>query len=122
MRISDWSSDVCSSDLLIARLFAVGLLLRDKFTQHATSAHRASIASIASQEHRPHGHDVPIADLRLLESDHRLVLFLERIFDAGAQFCGELKSEENTSELQSIMRTSDAGFCLKKQKNQIQSN
>src|SRR3546814_13172049 len=90
MRISDWSSDVCSSDLLIARLFAVGLLLRDKFTQHATSAHRASIASIASQEHRPHGHDVPIADLRLLESDHRLVLFLERIFYAGAQFCGEL--------------------------------
>src|SRR3546814_2840611 len=58
--------------------------------QHATSAHRASIASIASQEHRPHGHDVPIADLSLLESDHRLVLFLERIFDAGAQFCGEL--------------------------------
>src|SRR3546814_5425489 len=59
----------------IARLFAVGLLLRDKFTQHATSAHRASIASIASQEHRPLGHAVPIADLRLLESDHRLVLF-----------------------------------------------
>src|SRR3546814_11212464 len=75
---------------MIARLFAVGLLLRDKFTQHATSAHRASIASIASQEHRPHGHDVPIAALRLLESDHRLVLFLERIFDAGAHFCGEL--------------------------------
>src|SRR3546814_9862803 len=110
MRISDWSSDVCSSDLLIARLFAVGLLLRDKFTQHATSAHRASIASIASQEHRPHGHDVPIADLRLLESDHRLVLFLERIFDAGAQF----RSEEHTSELQSLMRISYAVFRLTK--------
>src|SRR3546814_10097853 len=91
MRISDWSSDVCSSDLLIARLFAVGLLLRDKFTQHATSAHRASIASIASQEHRPHGHDVPIADLRLLESD---------------------RSEAHTSELQSLLRISYAVFCL----------
>src|SRR3546814_18218857 len=75
---------------LFRSLFAVGLLLRDKFTQHATSAHRASIASIASQEHRPHGHDVPIADFRMLESDHQLVLFLARIFDAGAQFFGEL--------------------------------
>src|SRR3546814_17731107 len=74
----------------IARLFAVGLLLRDKFTQHATRAHRASIASIASQQHRTHGHDVPIADLWLLESDHRLVLFLARIFDSGAQFSGAL--------------------------------
>src|SRR3546814_3206754 len=35
----------------------------------------------------------------------------------GVDTCGDLRSEEHTSELQSLMRISYAVFCLKKKKN-----
>src|SRR3546814_10874785 len=38
--------------------------------------------------------------------------------DAQAHLRNGLRSEEHTSELQSLMRNSYAGFCLKKKKNQ----
>src|SRR3546814_9624692 len=37
--------------------------------------------------------------------------------DQKAEFRGIARSEEHTSEIQSLMRTSYAGFCLKKKKN-----
>src|SRR3546814_20242809 len=41
-----------------------------------------------------------------------------RLRGAGGRSQGaEYRSEEHTSELQSLMRISDAGFCLKKQKS-----
>src|SRR3546814_7285430 len=39
---------------------------------------------------------------------------LMRAFDRHAQFFGKDRSEEHTSELQSLMRISYAVFCLKK--------
>src|SRR3546814_8062672 len=42
-------------------------------------------------------------------------------FDAGQGFIGEQRSEEHTSELQSLMRISYAVFCLKKNINQYAS-
>src|SRR3546814_8616351 len=53
-----------------------------------------------------------VADLGMLDSYGGLVLPL--IASATATF----RSEEHTSELQSLMRTSYAVFCLKKKKNQ----
>src|SRR3546814_3972320 len=45
-------------------------------------------------------------------------------WDKQSEFCdqdsGVIRSEEHTSELQSLMRTSYAVFCLKKKKKQIQ--
>src|SRR3546814_9415484 len=96
MRISDWSSDVCSSDL--------------------------------SQDR--HVHRVPI-DRRFLAVNQTMLikvkkqrLFVAVIFRfAGGEFAGpvereakllQLRSEEHTSELQSLMRISYAVFCLKK--------
>src|SRR3546814_7375916 len=40
----------------------------------------------------------------------------QRVKDAMAQACAQLRSEEHTSELQSLMRISYAVFCLKKKK------
>src|SRR3546814_8021859 len=41
----------------------------------------------------------------------------ERVRDAGIHARAEVRSEEHTSELQSLMRTSYAVFCLKKKKH-----
>src|SRR3546814_4722121 len=95
MRISDWSSDVCSSDLSDERQ-CLGL-----------DRARASLAARALA-------------LRLqapprtrLVGDDGLEGPVRQISDAGdAQ--AAIRSEEHTSELQSLMRISYAVFCLKK--------
>src|SRR3546814_3238192 len=116
MRISDWSSDVCSSDLLEQKVdFAV---------QHIAFAHFGEAADIilerlqvgfglaAQADHRKDGD--AIAELRgikvgVIGTDHARLL--ERAHAA------EARSEEHTSELQSLMRISYAVFCLKKKKS-----
>src|SRR3546814_3961744 len=59
-----------------------------------------------------------IADLRshpLGEVDQRLALIFGGIFlGVGVENCAFRRSEEHTSELQSLMRISYAVFCLKK--------
>src|SRR3546814_1365456 len=100
MRISDWSSDVCSSDLLFEdhreympreRRIGVGLALRpararclaiDRVGQHRGDGIAAGVGQVQEMPHQP------------LRS----------------------RSEEHTSELQSLMRISYAVFCLKKKK------
>src|SRR3546814_1395816 len=82
MRISDWSSDVCSSDL-----FDAGLLGEFLGVGHP-------LVDVALDELAPAQHA-------------QLGTFLD------LQVRG-LRSEEHTSELQSLMRISYAVFCLKK--------
>src|SRR3546814_9678160 len=102
VRISDWSSDVCSSDLRIAeedlRLRGSGELLGTR--QSGEAAFR--LASVEML-----GAFLPIAtdDARLL---------IDR--DGGLASLYWNRSEEHTSELQSLMRNSYAVFCLKKKK------
>src|SRR3546814_5016994 len=43
----------------------------------------------------------------------------EGVLDCAAEVPGVVRSEEHTSELQSLMRISYAVFCLKKKKNKI---
>src|SRR3546814_6010912 len=94
MRISDWSSDVCSSDLEIGS--GDGEAPRRRRFQH-----------------------------RLLGVDEKIqqhVAELVRIAGHRRQVCREVagdlhvggRSEEHTSEIQSLMRISYAVFCLKK--------
>src|SRR3546814_5729299 len=115
MRISDWSSDVCSSDLigdphdappeagdeaLDYRLDQqVGFLLR-RAHQHASEVFQSKIGN---RNLTPQQFSV-------------LVTLLERREIAQTRL-GGLRSEEHTSELQSLMRISYAVFCLKKKKN-----
>src|SRR3546814_4983183 len=102
MRISDWSSDVCSSDLRIAA--AVGGRDRRHIYPQADARGREARAPLeelaaaapgpARPGVRPWHRDRAIGDHR----DHP----------------ARSRSEEHTSELQSLMRTSYAVFCLKK--------
>src|SRR3546814_5407004 len=89
MRISDWSSDVCSSDLVHQR----GQHRRDV----AVAVGRIQGLSDAEDRHLARRRRDPLSD---------------RAFP-----CRRLaRSEEHTSELQSLMRISYAVFCLKKKK------
>src|SRR3546814_1861726 len=88
MRISDWSSDVCSSDLRIGRQSFAGAGLSRR-SAGGPCHHRD-----AEDDSDGKGH----ADQRAW-GDRRAS-----------------RSEEHTSELQSLMRISYAVFCLKKKK------
>src|SRR3546814_9579452 len=88
MRISDWSSDVCSSDLPRHHLVLDG-------GRHELSDNAAEHRDLLDQPAR----DRLQRDIG--HQEHRLDPVVER-------------SEEHTSELQSLMRISYAVFCLKK--------
>src|SRR3546814_9218616 len=88
MRISDWSSDVCSSDLCtrLRHRPRVGHgALRPDLPQYRVGPRRG-IGLAVAPAHRRHA-----------------------------------RSEEHTSELQSLMRISYAVFCLKKKQNKQKS-
>src|SRR3546814_5686687 len=97
MRISDWSSDVCSSDLVEALA-------------------RSKVARIAMVSCNPNSF---ARDARtLIDGGYRLT----KLWPVG-QFRWSIhvelvaaRSEEHTSELQSLMRISYAVFCLNKKK------
>src|SRR3546814_2973319 len=117
MRISDWSSDVCSSDLIDAEFRLLGRPLVDQCAIAAVgrvSAHArlgARVEGGAALGQRAEGRRDRI-DRRLLADvadDPNLDRAVrEAVGDGGF----ELRSEEHTSELQSLMRISYAVFCL----------
>src|SRR3546814_1459244 len=114
MRISDWSSDVCSSDLRVAfvDVHQRVVLLR----QRGDLVERGDEA--VHREHAVGGdHDRAGAiRARLLQ-----LLFQVRHVAVGVAVAPGLRSEEHTSELQSLMRISYAVFCLKKKTTQIRN-
>src|SRR3546814_4001868 len=108
MRISDWSSDVCSSDLF-ARFAAADQPQRDRglatvretIGEAGRKRHAAPyIRRKARQDHAGKGRNARA-----------------RIGGHQQQQREDIRSEEHTSELQSLMRISYAVFCLKKKKN-----
>src|SRR3546814_10882795 len=109
MRISDWSSDVCSSDLSAIALarsdLGVGVQqtrIRQRFRRHARAVGVAKPRKA-------------IVERQLIEGNGH-----GRVLLAGGDHCSRRsrcrRSEEHTSELQSLMRISYAVFCLKKNK------
>src|SRR3546814_6199836 len=98
MRISDWSSDVCSSDLAWPVAYRVGRGAEQQgLDEAALPHHRAGVALVV----------VGVAAGEAGE------LAAQRVV---VRVVGEVRSEEHTSELQSLMRISYAVFCLKKKK------
>src|SRR3546814_2182917 len=93
MRISDWSSDVCSSDL--------GTQLTGGFDH----LNRRIISGRA-----PHA-DAEIHQDRGLDDGMEDIVSVAQPRPADSR----QRSEEHTSELQSLMRISTAVFCLNKQ-------
>src|SRR3546814_3168686 len=112
MRISDWSSDVCSSDLLDRAPPEQRRIGLERFEIAADRGRFADHLAIVEFErgHRPARIDREIRVATLLvraQVDHH-ALNLDPLF-------GE-RSEEHTSELPTLMRISYAVFCLKKKK------
>src|SRR3546814_9106556 len=127
MRISDWSSDVCSSDLARAEIEI------DEFAGALAQA----VADIVARNDEilapiiPAAHDdmgMGMAGVEMIDRDpvelRPKILFHPRHQPAGQWLQilivravlgadDEARSEEHTSELQSLMRISYAVFCVK---------
>src|SRR3546814_6072565 len=124
MRISDWSSDVCSSDLAAAGGCAVG----PDFVRPGADPAQMPLQPKEGQPRQALSADpVPREWWRLL-NDPLLDALVARAWDGNLDLQAAaarveqsraragVRSEEHTSELQSLMRISYAVFCLKKKK------
>src|SRR3546814_5677974 len=114
MRISDWSSDVCSSDLGLAHLAPLADLFVHDGARFACAV-LGQLRAVRDPQHRAGLHQVDVAldegvGVGPQQRQHDLV---ERM---------AIRSEEHTSELQSLMRISYAVFCLKKKKTNQKKN
>src|SRR3546814_3373204 len=152
MRISDWSSYVCSSDLVPGVELAPALRVLGGDTGGAMVGVAAQRLDAAEREHeaargvapvRAHRHgagDVEGAGdlagradpdaVAQADTDQGVVHQHQRLVHRQADVVDELRgrragaafrSEEHTSELQSLMRISYAVFCLKKKKYKLQT-
>src|SRR3546814_4706502 len=117
MRISDWSSDVCSSDLgtgirLYRGVIVTGsppyalVIFTDTFRRRDHSAGpaydaRSVSGTIGLLVHAAHGE---------VDGTQAALAGVGQV----RQNANRIRSEEHTSELQSLMRISYAVFCLKK--------
>src|SRR3546814_38150 len=172
MRISDWSSDVCSSDLVFVSEINVGTQLRllevrrelerliarcaarratdaellqfREIAEHLETAARANDSKVFMQQDRAFNilsasaarNEFLSGSMDLIHSLSRRFwyAFQQRVADMphtarlhadvanaiadrnsdAAAIASDIRSEEHTSELQSLMRNSYAVFCLKK--------
>src|SRR3546814_3525007 len=124
MRISDWSSDVCSSDLSTNETMTVAAARRLQnnavcFVGIGLPAKAANLARLTSSpdvvliyESGPIGAKPSVLPLSI--GDGELAETADTVVPTGEIF-RYWRSEEHTSELQSLMRISYAVFCLKKQ-------
>src|SRR3546814_10476068 len=113
MRISDWSSDVCSSDLCRAfeREFAAW-----SESNHAIAVANGTVAlDLALQGLGVGSANGGSADDEVIVTPRTFIASISCVANAGAK---PVRSEEHTSELQSLMRISYAVFCLKKKTKQ----
>src|SRR3546814_5072908 len=127
MRISDWSSDVCSADLLSNNARSPGRPLSPEgFTGRVSTSTTRGPQSMA-HKYTHTGEPMPKYDAASLIANAKArAEQAELSFDLTPDavplpdICPALgisldyRSEEHTSELQSLMRTSYAVFCLKK--------
>src|SRR3546814_9892265 len=108
MRISDWSSDVCSSDLHQRQHHPVAGAGR-------LGGQARAVARSAAPGRGPHRDHLlqPQGDRARAEQEPQALGFPDRR-DPRRHGTAAARSEEHTSELQSLMRHSYAVFCLKK--------
>src|SRR3546814_1381637 len=120
MRISDWSSDVCSSDLPRIRQRDAHPRLAGREQE---AAHRRGLADADGAHTRADVlHRVVDRHARRDDPARRVDVHIDvllRIFRFEEQeLCDDQRrSEEHTSELQSLMRISYAVFCLNHKKS-----
>src|SRR3546814_4987763 len=119
MRISDWSSDVCSSDLINGQSKSIGVL---------------TVSSVEREDYKINARTLVDLSAGIATTDGRWRAGLWgknvlnkyywtnaiQAYDNIMRYAARPaeRSEEHTSELQSLLRLSYAVFCLKKKKNQ----
>src|SRR3546814_3302357 len=116
MSISDWSSDVCSSDLGDAGQAAAPLqqahglqLVEPRQLLDVAEPEMIQESGARTPLQRPPG--------RLAAAARPDPAGLQQGVEGALRQGDATRSEEHTSELQSLMRTSYAVFCLKKKTN-----
>src|SRR3546814_10033554 len=140
MRISDWSSDVCSSDLhvgvvVLAAEARRGDVVAERRARAGMAVHRDGNADAGAADHHAGvglagGHRLGhrLAEVGVVDRGRAIPgAEVDNLVPGGFQLLrqarlkgetGVIRSEEHTSELQSLMRISYAVFCLKKKKSQ----
>src|SRR3546814_2433094 len=108
MRISDWSSDVCSSDLAGQLRRSVAFAVDRVLSPSRMTSMRTSLSIVLCG----------LASTPALAADLDLKLQIPQIDVVEYH---RPRSEEHTSELQSLIRISYAVFCLKKKKTKIKT-
>src|SRR3546814_4712865 len=129
MRISDWSSDVCSSDLHQHTSRRARDAIEQPGAQRAFRSRRLGVEHVGriadQREHALVADRVQRRGGRGRAQHRRLVELpvagmedaaIRRLDQQRVALGNRVRSEEHTSELQSLMRISYAVFCLKKKK------
>src|SRR3546814_2563230 len=114
MRISDWSSDVCSSDLNLHRAHSMRSDIAAGACRMHSTARGARPAQAILVDQRANARDGAISN-NLLQISRAVDAPAEPPHGCAHERTVHPRSEEHTSELQSLMRISYAVFCLKKQ-------
>src|SRR3546814_8609863 len=120
MRISDGSSDVCSSDLRHRRAEGLRRKRLQRMRQHQPPLRVLSRRQVALRDVEQFGHQrgrlahAAVARITAAIADvERVAGRCQQLQEKEAVVLAH-RSEEHTSELQSLMRISYAVFCLKK--------
>src|SRR3546814_8048076 len=111
-------------DLIITRRFDVQFLNHAIIDDHGETLAACAQAEAAAVHFQSHG----LGEVAIAVGEHRNLAFGvirlrpcaqdKNVIDGGTgDFVNTLRSEEHTSELQSLMRISYAVFCLKKKTN-----
>src|SRR3546814_1873559 len=127
MRISDWSSDVCSSDLQDrggrwgrerGRSGSCRVPLRDRQARDTEEVGEHRMTVLGGDAF---GVELDAVDRQLAMAEpHDRAIVARRVDrEDGGNVDDLQRSEEHTSELQSLMRISYAVFCLKKKKEKL---
>src|SRR3546814_10851332 len=115
MRISDWSSDVCSSDLghrstvehdldaVVLKRLGVEAVQPGDFGQHVVAQYRPVELGLADLPAKPTGVLKVFGEMRAVNQQ-----LLGHAAANDARAADLMRSEEHTSELQSLMRISYA--------------
>src|SRR3546814_4857910 len=115
MRISDWSSDVCSSDLFFR---GHGMTQNTKDDRSESGAFYDDLENLLLQQvaKQPQLLDLRLRLAELYYETRKVPAFLQqaRFMHGQIRNAVQSRSEEHTSELQSLMRNSYTVFCLTK--------
>src|SRR3546814_1245510 len=120
MRISDWSSDVCSSDLLSCCLALFACILAATTPAAFAARQTAETTAQAPAPPPPTDDTAPSRQLQAkLTTDEDLSEVTAKVDEGVAELDGSVRSEEHTSELQSLKRISSAAFRLKQNQHKL---